>query len=127
MESLNNIPWLEVACAVVLLYGFVKGWSNGLVKEICSTVGFVLGCIVAYYCYKHYGLGLGWTLLICIVFPIGLGLVASLLSVIIKITPVAGTLNRLLGALLGAAKYGLLMGFLLNIIDKVEEWKNLLF
>ncbi len=127
MSDLKNIPWMEVVCAVLLLYGLVKGWCNGLVKELCSMAGFVVGCIVAYYCHVHFGLGLGWTLLLCILFPLGLGIAASLLSAVIKHAPVVGTLNRLFGSLLGAAKYGLLVVFVLKMIDKVEEWKNLLF
>ncbi len=126
LRSLSDRQWLEIICAAVLLYGLVKGWINGLVKELCSTLGFVVGCLAAYYCYTHYGLALGWTLLVCILFPIALGVVASLLSAVLNCISVVGTLNKLLGALVGCVKYALLIGFILWVIEKVEEWKNLL-
>lgn len=119
--------WLEIVCAVALLYGLISGWSNGLVKEICSLTGFALGCLLAWYGYTRYGLGLGWTLALCIGFPIGLGFVASLVSKVLESIIVVGTLNKLLGAFLGCAKYGLLIGFILLLVDKVEAWKNQLY
>ncbi len=126
LRSLSDRQWIEIICAVILLYGLVKGWMNGLIKELCSTLGFVVGCVVAYYCYTRYGLALGWTLLVCITFPVALGFVASLLSALLERIFVMGTLNKLLGALVGCAKYALLIGFILLVIEKVEEWKNLL-
>ncbi len=126
LRSLSDHQWLEIICAVVLLYGLIKGWMNGLVKELCSTLGFVVGCVVAHYCYTRYGLGLGWTLLVCITFPIVLGGVASLLSAVVERIFLVGTLNKLLGAVVGCVKYALLIVFILWVIEKVEEWKNLL-
>ncbi len=111
---------------MVLFYGLVKGWMNGLIKELCSTLGIIVGCVVAHYCYTRYGLGLGWTLLVCITFPLVLGVVASLLSAVVERIFVVGTLNKFLGALVGCVKYALLIGFILLAIDKVEEWKELL-
>lgn len=118
--------WLEIVCAVALLYGLVSGWSNGLVKELCSTTGFVLGCFLAWYGYTHYGLGLGWALVLCIGFPIVLGFVASLVSKVLEHIIVVGTLNHLLGALLGCVKYGLVIGLILNLMDKAPALQNLL-
>ncbi len=126
LRSLTDRQWMEIICAVILLYGLVKGWMNGLIKELCSTLGFVVGCVVAHYCYTRYGLGLGWTLLVCITFPIALGIVSSLLSAVLERIFVVGTLNKLLGALVGCVKYALLIGFVLYVIENVEEWKNLL-
>ncbi len=118
--------WLEIVCALALLYGLVSGWRNGLVKEICSTVGFLLGFVVAWYCHSHYHLEMGMTLALCLLVPIALGFVASLVSVVINAIFLVGTLNRLLGAVLGCVKYGLLVGFILLFMDNIEGWENLL-
>lgn len=127
MEWLKSLPLIEVVSGLALLYGLIKGWMNGLIKELCSTAGFAVGCILAYLAYTQYGLGLGWTLLVCVAFPLALVLMASLLSSVVEHIFVVGKLNKLLGALVGCVKYGLLIGFILLLIDKVEEWKNLLF
>ncbi|MCD8304604.1 MAG: CvpA family protein [Prevotellaceae bacterium] len=118
--------WVEVVCALVLLYGLVSGWRNGLVKELCSTVGFVVGCVAAWYLHDKYNLNTWWTLLFCVAVPIVLGFVASLVSVVLNSIFLIGTLNRLLGAVVGCVKYGLLIGFILLLTDYIKEWKSLL-
>ncbi len=118
--------WLEVVCALVLLYGLVSGWRNGLVKELCSTLGFVVGFVVAWYCLDHFGLGWMPTLAFCVAVPIVLGLVASLVSVVLSSLFLVGTLNKLLGAVVGCVKYGLLLGFILLFVDRLGGWETLL-
>ncbi len=117
---------IELLCVVGLLYGLISGWINGLLKELCSTLGFALGLFLAYYCYEHYSLGLGWSLLLALVFPLGLGLLASLVSKLLNGTPVLGTMNRLLGAVVGCLKIVVLIFFIMWIAGKFEEWKSLL-
>ncbi len=122
-----NAPiWMEIVCAVLLLYGLISGWRNGLVKELCSTVGFVAGFFVAWYCHVHYNLGWGFTLLLCIATPILLGFLASLVSLVINNIFAIGTLNKLLGAILGCVKYGLLILFLSWLRNEITEWGTLL-
>jgi len=117
---------VEILCVVGLLYGLISGWIHGLLKELCSTLGFAAGLFLAYYCYQHYHLGLGWAVLVALVFPIGLGLLASLVSTLLNETPVLGTVNRLLGALVGCLKFVVLIFFVMWIAGKLEEWKSLL-
>ncbi len=119
---MNAPVWLEVAWAVFLLYGLISGWKSGLLKEICSTVGFVIGFLVAWHCHTHYRLPWGWTLLLCIALPIVLGFLASLVSAVINHIIIIGTINRLLGAILGCAKYGVFMYIIMLIVSDVAEW-----
>lgn len=127
LSILTQDKWIPIVCALILLYGFIKGWRNGLIKEICSSVGFLIGCALAFYAHTKMGLSLGWTLFVCLLFPLVLGMIASLFSFVLEHIFIIGKLNKLLGALVGCVKYGLLIGFILLIIDKVEEWKKLLF
>lgn len=119
-------PFQIFAC-VVMLYGVVTGWTNGLLKEVCSTAGFLVGMYVAWYCYSNMGLDPMYALALCLLFPLGLGIVANILSKGLNNLFVIGTVNRLLGAVLGGAKFALLIYILSEIIKKIEEWKNLLF
>ncbi len=122
-----NLPiWLEIICGVLLLYGFRSGWRNGLIKEICSTVGFIAGCLLAWYCHTNYNVGWGWTLLLCIVFPIVLGFLASLVSKMLSAIIIVGTINKFLGAIVGLLKYGILIVFIIAILKEVEGWGTLL-
>ncbi len=122
-----NLPvWLEIVCGVVLLYGFVSGWRNGLIKEVCSTAGFIAGCLLAWHCHENYNLAWGWTLLLCIAFPIVLGFLASLVSKVLSAIIIVGTINKCLGAIVGFLKYGILIVFILAILKEVEGWGTLL-
>ncbi len=117
--------WVEVVCAAVLLYGLGSGWRNGLIKEICSTLGFLAGAAVAWYCHIHYRLAIVPTLALCVLVPVALGFAASFASLIVNHIFVIGTLNRILGAIVGCVKYGLLAGFVMLVIDNVKEWRGL--
>ena len=39
--------YLDIALSVPLLYGLIKGFSNGLIKEITGLLSLVLGVYVA--------------------------------------------------------------------------------
>ena len=41
----------EILCVAVLLFGAIRGWRNGLVKEVISFVGLFLGFYIAYQMY----------------------------------------------------------------------------
>ena len=113
-------------CGVALVYGLISGWIHGLVKEICSTLGFAVGIYLAYYCYEHYALGVWWAVLLALLFPLALGLLATLISKVLEFTPVVGTMNKMLGAVVGCLKYGVLILFVMWVAGKLDEWKSLL-
>ena len=118
--------WIEVACLCALLYGLVRGWINGLIKELLSTGGFLIGLGIAYYYYKTVGCNIGVLVVIAIATPIVLGWLATLLTKMLDHVCIAGFLNHLLGAITGCLKWALLAGFILLILDKIEECKHLL-
>ncbi|MCF0198015.1 MAG: CvpA family protein [Bacteroidaceae bacterium] len=119
------MTWFEILCLVLVVIGLVKGWCNGLIKELCSMVGLLLGCFIAWSYYDRFGNGL-MALALVVLVPVGLSLLASLLTAIVEKLFVVGNLNRLLGALLGAGKVLLFIVFVLYLINKVQEWKAML-
>lgn len=112
--------WIEVACACALLYGLIRGWINGLFKELVSAGGCLIGLGVAYFYYKTVGCNLYQFVFITLGAPLALGLLATLLTKVLDKIPVAGFLNHLLGAVLGLVKWGLLAGLILLLIEKLE-------
>ena len=39
--------YLDIVIAIALLYGLVKGFTNGLIKEITGLLGLIIGVYVA--------------------------------------------------------------------------------
>ena len=112
--------WVEIICAVALLYGAISGWRHGLIKELLSMCGFVVGLVLAWYFHDEVaGGGVLGFLCIAICAPIVLGWVASLLNVVLDHLLVLGSLNRLAGLLVGVAKWGLLIGCILLMLEKL--------
>ena len=116
--------WIEIACACALLYGLISGWRNGLFEELVSAGGFLIGLGVAYIYFKTVGCNIYEFIFITLGTPLVLGLVATLLTKVLDKIPVAGFINRLLGALLGCFKWALAVGFVLLLIDKFNPVKQ---
>jgi len=116
--------WVEVVCILALLFGFIKGWLNGLTKELLSMGGFLVGLAIAYYYHKTIGCTIWVFLIITLAAPIVLGWIATLLNKLLDKVFLVGFLNHLLGAIVGCVKWGLLIGFILLMIEKIEEWRS---
>ena len=108
--------------AILLAVGFVSGLFSGAVRQVISFVAFVLGFGVA--CYYHQKLGglltgflpdrtfcdIAAFAMLWVAVPIVAKLMASALTSLLDGMIAAGLLNRVLGGLLGLAKYGLVLG-----------------
>lgn len=115
-----------IAFFAVVGYGLVTGWSHGLVKEVCSTIGVFVGIIFAWYCYNRFCLSLGTTLVICLLFPLVFSLLATLLSNLLNKIIIIGFFHRLGGALVGGVKYVVLLWLIIKVIQSNDAWANLL-
>lgn len=122
--------YLDIFIAVVAVYALWKGWLNGMLRELVSTLGFIAGLIVACLCYSLLGkyLAVNGTkiniitsiiafFLLWIIVPISLGAVATSLTKGLKRIGSLSVLNRIGGALVSMAKYLLLMSFVLSIMQ----------
>ena len=118
--------WIEVACAGALLYGLIRGWINGLFEELVSAGGFLIGLGIAYIYFKTIGCNMWDFIFITIGTPFVLCLLASLLTKVLDKIPVAGFINHLLGAVLGCIKWGLIVGFFLLLLEKLQPLKEYL-
>ena len=46
---------IDIVIILIMVWGAYRGWKNGLLKEIVSMLGFLLGLFVAYHLYAQFG------------------------------------------------------------------------
>lgn len=116
----------------LLLWAAVTGWRNGFLKELVSSVGFLIGLVIAAICYSHFGeylaivgsetnlvLNIGAFFLLWIIVPIFLGFVANVMTKALK-TVCLGWANSLAGSILAMAKYTLLLSCIVNVMSALH-------
>lgn len=110
--------------------GAAVGFWQGAVKQVANTIGVLAGVVLAAMFHRQCaGLVAQWTgteggtaqalafLIIVVAVPIGLGIAATLLTMFLKVVRL-NFLNRLMGAAVGAACYGLLAFFATYIMNQ---------
>lgn len=123
---------IDIFVVIMLLWAAWRGWQAGLLKEVVSTVGFLVGLFVAATCYKAFGEYLAVNgsetnmvtsivafLLLWIAVPIVLGLLANILTKALKGMHL-GLPNSVLGALTGALKYFILLSCVFNAMNALH-------
>ncbi|MBR4936637.1 MAG: CvpA family protein, partial [Bacteroidaceae bacterium] len=103
---------IDLFLIVLLLWSLFSGWRNGFIKEVVSTVGFLVGLFVAATCYTTLGEYLAVNgsetnqvtsiiafFILWIIVPIALGFAANVLTRAIKGMQL-GIPNSLLGAVI---------------------------
>lgn len=123
---------IDIFIVIVLLWAAWRGWQAGLLKEVVSTVGFLVGLFVAASCYSAFGEYLAVNgsetnmvtsiiafLLLWIAVPIVLGLVANILTKALKGMSL-GLPNSILGALVGLLKYFILLSCVFNAMTALH-------
>ena len=120
------MPITDIISLSLLLYGAVMGLKNGLIKELASTAGFLVGIYIVWKYHCELGDNILLCLLVWILVPVVFGLAASLVTKFLDFTIIGGLVNRVLGAVVGTCKWGLLVMCVRMMIDKVNEWKTLL-
>ena len=124
----KHTMYLDIFIGIVLLFALVRGMMNGLIKEIASTIGFLLGLLVAATCYETLGeyltvdgsevnmfTSIVAFLLLWIIVPIIFGLIATLITKALNLTAL-GVINRILGGVLSMAKFVILLSCVLNVM-----------
>ena len=123
---------IDIFIVVLLGWAVFSGWRNGLVKELLSSAGFLVGLLVAATCYSYLGkyLAVEGTesnmltsviafFLLWIVVPIALGLVANVLTRAVRGMSL-GMPNSILGALVSFLKFFLLISCVLNVMEALH-------
>ena len=120
---------LDILIIAILLWAGFNGWKKGLLKELISMGGFLLGLLIAATCYSILGEYLTVNgsqvnmltsivafLILWIIVPIALGFVATMLTKTLKGMQL-GTPNSILGLLVSVLKSGLLLSCLLSAMN----------
>lgn len=120
--------YLDIFIGIILIFALVRGLMNGFVKELVSTIGFLVGLFVAATCYETLGeyltvdgsevnmfTSIVAFLLLWIIVPIIFGLLATLITKALDLT-VLGIANRIGGGILSMAKYLVLLSCVLNVM-----------
>lgn len=124
------MSYIDIIIFIFLLYGALRGFKRGLIIEIATFAGLVLGVYLSI-SYSHYMKALlrdffnisshyvafGLTFLIV---TIGVFLLGKMLTKIADIICL-GLLNKLLGMLLGMAKYAIIVCALLLFVGALDD------
>ena len=124
--------YIDIVILLFLLYGAFRGFSKGLIIEVATLAGLILGVFIAIRYspftegilkdflnitsrYLSY-IALAVTFLLVVIVVYLLGKMLTRLVDIISL----GLVNKLLGTLLGIAKYFIMVCVLLMIVDDLE-------
>ena len=123
---MQTIDWILV---VLLLLGAIRGWRTGLIKQVVSLGGLIAGLLIAKLCYAMVGDAIAphidnhttlahvlAFILIWIAVPVILGVLGEILTTVLDKLFVLGTVNSILGALLGLIKFQFIIGALIWVL-----------
>ncbi len=125
--------YIDIIILLILLFGAFRGFSKGLIIEVATLAGLVLGVFISIK-YSPYTEGLLRDFLnissrylsyiaLAITFllvVIGIYLIGKILTRLIDIISL-GLVNKLFGAVVGMAKYFLIVCVLLMIMDALDD------
>jgi membrane protein required for colicin V production len=128
---------IDIILSVVLVFGFIKGFSKGLIIEVSSLVALFLGLLGAirfsdftaqtltdYFEWNPLAIQTISYLLVFVVIVYVLSLLAKGLTKIIRSVSL-GLFNKFLGGIFGVLKWGVLMSVALFFVEKLNEWISL--
>lgn len=123
---------IDIIILVILAAGALMGFRKGFIKQLASLLGLVVGLLAARALYGQLAeklcptvtesLGVAQMLafaLIWLAVPLIFALVASLLTRAMEAISLGGV-NRLLGLVLGTAKYGLFICLLAGLLEFLD-------
>lgn len=125
--------WLDVLIILPLIFGLVRGLMRGLVSEVIAIAVVVLGALGSRMWAAQFSAWLlrqfAWPTEVCdvvayillfLAIAIVLSILAKLLHKFLRAIHL-GWANRLLGAIFGIAKYGILVLIVVFAMDKTNE------
>ncbi|MBR6030541.1 MAG: CvpA family protein [Bacteroidaceae bacterium] len=127
---------MDILLLILLAVGFVTGLISGAVRQVISLVAFVIGFVIACLYYQPLGEMLSRAvpmptfcqvvafLLLWIIVPIAARILGTFLTSLLDGLIALGMLNRLLGGILGVAKYALVLGALIWFLSSVNVIKE---
>lgn len=126
------MDFIDIIIGALLVFGFYKGFKNGLFVELATLIAFFVGIFIAIkFSYIASGIlekNVSWSPKTIQVFAfvltlglviLGIHLLAKLLSGIASFA-FLGWANTLVGGIFGALKTALIIGVVLNLFQKVN-------
>ena len=122
----------DIILAAILVLGFVRGLTRGLFVEVASLIALIAGIFGAihfsYFVGNFLADRVSWdeNYITIVSFAITFGIIVVLIALIGKLfTKIAdfaslGMLNKLLGGIFGALKFGLILSIVLLVFDKIN-------
>lgn len=120
---------LDIFIIIVIIWATFSGWRNGLLRELTSSLGYLVGLFLAATCYSTFGeyLAVNGTesnmmtsiiafFILWVIVPISLGLAANILTKVVNHLHL-GTLNRIGGAAVSLAKFTILLSCILSVMS----------
>lgn len=133
--NLSVLDWIIIA---IIALGVVFGFMKGAVKQAATIVGLIAGLLLARALFSQLGeklaVELGTTVsvaqviaffMIWILVPVVFLILASMLTKALEIVHL-GTVNRLLGALLGALKYAFIVSLAISFLEYIDSKDELI-
>lgn len=129
---------LDIVLLIILGIGLVLGGTRGLLAQLASLLGIVVGLYVAKLYYVDLAAEISPLVVeslsaaqiisfiaIWLIVPIVFGLFADMITKFMEAIHL-GWFNRLMGSILGVIKYGLLLSALLCVLDFVDSDNKLI-
>ena len=125
--------YIDLFICVLLLWAVISGWRDGFLKEVFSTLGVVLGLVIAgalyFYVASDYfkitgsdtnqWLNVGAFLILWIALPLVMGLIANILTKALE-GMFLGLPNSILGAVFSIVKFGILISCVLSMMGNLK-------
>lgn len=129
---------IDIIILIIIGAGAVMGLFKGFIKQLATIVGLIVGLIAAKALYVSLAEKLCPTItdsmtvaqiisfvLIWLAVPLAFTLVASLFSKAMDAISL-GWVNRLLGLVIGALKYVILIGLFINVLEFIDSDNQLI-
>lgn len=120
---------LDIFIIVVAVWAIISGWRNGLLKELSSSLGYLVGLFIAATCYSTFGkylavngtesnmiTSIGAFFILWIIVPIALGLAANLMTKVLNHLHL-GFINRGAGSVVSLFKFTVLLSCILSVMS----------
>ncbi len=134
MDNLFYMEIFDFVVGIILIFFLFKGFKNGFIIELASTVAIIVGIILAvtfsgvvahwlsaYITSKYISIIAFFIVLILAI--IGVKLLATIIDKIIKAIALSG-LNRFAGAIFGTLKAGFILSIILMILNMFSFSQN---
>ncbi|MFI3281994.1 MAG: CvpA family protein [Rikenellaceae bacterium] len=121
--------YIDIIVLVILAIALFSGFKQGIISQLCSIVGIIIGIWLAI----HYGAAVGEMLninsdyafiagmvILFLVFMIAVALVSRVLKGLFKFVGL-GIIDGILGAALSVCKYALILSLLFGAFDGINK------